>query len=334
METGASFTKRLMSVLEPIKLWSESPAGKRAQRILSASLSILILWLLASSIAEIGWRQVLASLPANPLFWLCFAGSYFLLPLIDWFIYRRWWKLDWRDGSVFLKMRVMNEALFSYSGHTYLLIWAAGRMGIEFDPDKPPRILGRGDGPGVDPATSPFAAVKDMAITSGLAGNLGTLVMLMLALSMGGDRVLGDSFDRRTFDILIWSFSAMILLNVAIVLFRGKVMSLPPKENIFAFNWHLFRLLAGHVLLVLSWVIALPAVPFSSWFQLGALRQVVGRMPLPNKELLFAAIAISVAGEASVEVAALMAAQGALHLVFHGVSWAAALAIERKPATS
>ncbi|WP_199554356.1 hypothetical protein [Sandaracinobacteroides hominis] len=332
MGTGASATQRIMASIEPVRQWMDGPSGKRAQRFFSGSLSILILWLLASSIAEIGWRQVLAALPANPLFWLCFAGAYFILPLTDWFIYRRWWKLGWRDIGVFLKMRVMNEALVSYSGHTYLLIWAAERMGIAFDPKAPPpRILGRGDGQGVDPATSPFAAVKDMAITSGLAGNLGTLIMLLLALGLGGNAVVGEAFDRRTLDILIWSFGAMILLNIGIVAFRGRVMSLPVKENMFAFRWHLFRLLLGHALLVLSWVVALPMIPFGSWFQLGALRQVVARMPLPNKELLFAAIAVSIAGEASVEVAALMAAQGALHLVFHGISWAMALAIEKRP---
>jgi hypothetical protein len=303
------------------------------QRGFSALLSILILGLLADAIAQVGWRNVLAALPANPLFWILFVGSYALPPLVDWFIYRRWWSLGAGSTAVFLKMRVMNEALFSYSGHTYLLVWAANRLGVEFDPTKPPpRILGRGDGPGVDPATSPFAAVKDMAITSGLAGNLATLLMLVAAVLMGGEVVLNEAVDPSTMKILLWSFAAMIALNIGILAFRGKVMSIPVRENLFAFRWHLLRVLLAHIALVASWVVALPHIPFGTWFLLGALRMVIGRMPLPNKELLFAAIAVGLTGDAAADVAALMAAQGALHLVLHAVSWLAASAIEARAA--
>ena len=94
-------------------------------------------------------------------------------------------------------------------------------------------------------------------------------------------------------------------------------------------------MLGAHVLITASWIVALPQIDIDTWILLGALRMVIGRLPLPNKELLFAAIAVSLTGDASVEVAALMAAQGALHLVFHGVAWLAASAIEEptvKPA--
>ncbi len=330
MAPEQTLTGRMMAAAQSAKDWAGSPNGKRLQRAFSALLSILILGLLADAIAQVGWRNVIGALPANPLFWLLFIGAYVLPPLVDWRIYRHWWSLGWGSMAVFLKMRVMNEALFSYSGHTYLLVWAANRMGIEFDPDKPPaRIMGRGEGPGVDPSTSPFAAVKDMAITSGLAGNLATLVMLVAAVLLGGEAVLDDTVDPATMKILLWSFAAMILLNVGILAFRGKVMSLPVRENLFAFRWHLFRVLLAHMALVGSWVVALPHIAFGTWFLLGALRMVIGRMPVPNKELLFAAIAVSLTGDAAADVAALMAAQGALHLVFHAVSWVAAAAIER-----
>jgi hypothetical protein len=317
-----------MGLAQAAKDWSESPVGRRVQRGFSALLSIIILGLLFDAIAAVGWRNMLAVLPPSPLFWLLFVGSYAILPMTDWHIYRRWWRFDWRAISVFLKMRVMNEALFSYSGHTYLLVWAANRMGISFDPDNPPaRIMGRGDGPGVDPAASPFAAVKDMAITSGLAGNFTTLLMLIVALRMG-EGVLEESIDPHTARILLWSFGAMIVLNIGIVIFRGRVMSLPVRENMFAFRWHLFRVLAGHLLLVGSWVVALPHIDLGTWFLLGALRMVIARMPIPNKEILFAAMAVALTGDAAADVAALMAAQGALHLVLHGLSWVIASVIE------
>ncbi len=331
MQQGPSITKRAMTAANSAKVWLDSPGGTRVKKWFSYGISAIILMVLVRSIADIGWQQVLAVLPWSLLFWLLFAGSYFLQPFTEWVIYRRWWGFGWPAIAVFLKMRVMNEALFSYSGHTYLLIWAAGRMGIRFDPDAPPkRLLGRGETDGVDPRTSPFAAVKDMAITSGLAGNLTTLLMLILALSMGGDGVLGDAVDPATLRIIIVSFGALIALNIGILLFRKHVMSIPVRENLFSFRWHLFRVLTAHILIVGSWIVALPDIAISTWILLGALRMVIGRLPLPNKELLFAAVAVSLTGEASVEVAALMAAQGALHLVFHGIAMVAASAIEAR----
>ena len=328
-----SFVTRLGAFVDTVRDWGNSPAGIRAKKAFNILLSALILALLVRAIAQVGWEQVIDAVPVNPWFWLLFVGSYLLQPLVEWLIYRRWWHFGWESLGVFLKMRVMNDALFSYSGHTYLLVWAAKRLGIEFDPKAPaPRILGRGDGPGVDPATSPLAAVKDMAITSGLAGNLATLLILGLALTMDGATVLGAALDPRTLRILLWSFAAMVVLNVAIVLFRGRVMSLPPRENFFAFRWHLFRVVTIQALLVGSWAVALPGFTAETWFLLGALRMVIGRMPVPNKDILFAAMAVSLTGDSSVQVAALMAAQGALILLFHAAAWGVALIQERAAA--
>jgi len=331
MGITVSITQRTVAAANSVRVWFESPAGLRVKKFASYGISAIILLVLLRSIAGIGWQQVVAILPWSFVFWALFAGSYILQPITEWIIYRRWWTLRWPDIAVFLKMRVMNEALFSYSGHTYLLIWAAGRLGISFDPDAPPkRLLGRGDTEGLDPRTSPFAAVKDMAITSGLAGNFTTLLMLIVALAMGGDTVLDDVVDPATLRLIIISFGALILLNAGILLFRKHVMSIPVKENLFAFRWHLFRVLVAHILVVASWIVALPDVAIATWILLGALRMVIGRLPLPNKELLFAAIAVSLTGAASVDVAALMAAQGALHLVFHGLALVAASAIEAR----
>ena len=335
MTDTPSLTKRLVIAANTARDWLDSPPGKRLQKIVSGGLSVLILLILARSIADIGWRQVVGALPASPLFWLLFAGSYALQPLTEWIIYRRWWPINWRAIAIFLKMRVMNEALFSYAGHTFLLVWATNMLGIEYDPDAPPkRLLGRGDGPGLDPATSPFAAVKDMAITSGLAGNLMTLLMLILALSLDNEGVLAKAVDPSTLKTIVIAFGLLIILNIGIVIQRNRVMSIPVAENMRSFWWHLFRVTTAHALFVATWIVALPQIGIATWILLGALRLVIGRMPLPNKELLFAAIAVSLTGDASVEVAALMAAQGALHLVFHGIAWVTATTIEASGPTT
>lgn len=318
-----------MALAERAREWSSSPVATGVKKAFNALLSIIILLLLARAIARVGWEQVIDVVPISLLFWAFFLGSYFLPPLTEWHIYRRWWKFGWPAFAVFLRMRVMNDALFSYSGHSYLLLWATKHLGIEFDPKAPPpRILGRGDGPGVDPAKSPFAAVKDMAITSGIAGIFATLLLLLLALPMDAANIIGSALDPRTIRILIGSFAALLVLNIGILIFRGNVMSLPVKENLFAFRWHLFRVLMTQALLVASWAVALPGIAFETWFLLGALRMVIMRLPVPNKEILFAAIAVSLTGDASMEIAALMAAQGALQLILHLVSWGGAAAID------
>lgn len=329
MNAEASFTRRIVDAAHSLAAWFESPAGMRLKRWASFALSALVLLILVRAIFDIGWRQIIDVLPISPLFWLLFAGSYLLQPVMDFVIYARWWPLGWHDMAVFLKKRVMNEALFSYSGETYLLVRATELLGIAFDPKAPPkRLLGRGDTPGLDPRSSPFAAVKDVNIMSGLAGNLTTLLMLIIALSIGRDSVLSKTLDPSLVRNIVIGFSFLIPLSLSIIIFRGRVMSIPTRENMPVFWLHLFRVLVAHLLIVGSWIVALPEVAIATWILLGALRMVIGRMPLPNKELLFAALAVSLTGEASVQVAALMAAQGALHLVFHGLSWLAGSALE------
>lgn len=325
---GTPFLKRLFGHVAAARAWLETGPGRRVKQGVSILLSLVVLVLLVRAIAALGWREVLAALPASPLFWLLFIGAYLLPPLVDWGICRRWWPINARAIAVFLRMRIMNEALFSYSGHSYLMVWSSRLFGQPFDPDHSPRIMGRGRGPGLDPATNPVAAIKDMAITSGLAGNLATLILLLMALAMGGGPVIGAAMDPRTVSLLVWAFAAMVVANLGIVLFRHRVMSIDARENGIAFLLNLARVLTAHFLLVGSWVVALPMIDLGTWFLLGALRMVIMRMPVPNKELLFAAIAVELAGDGSAAVAALMAAQGALHLLFHGLAWGAAAALE------
>jgi hypothetical protein len=327
-----TLVQRLVAALAAAKSWAEGPGGRQVKKWGSLALSVLILGLLIDAIAQVGWAETVAALPASPLFWLVFLAAYLWQPVNDFLIYRRWWPMGLDGFGVMLKMRVMNEALFSYSGTTYLLVWATGRLGISFDPAAPPpKLLGRGGGPGVDPRTSPFAAVKDNAITSGMAGVLSTILFLILALALGADDVIYGTLDGGVVRTMILAFGAMILLNLSILAFRSRIMSMPARENLRCFFMHFARVTGTQLLFIASWIIALPAIGVVTWVLLGALRMVITRMPIPNQQVLFAAIAVSLTGDASVQVAALMAAQGALHLVFHGLAWLAAGALAGRP---
>lgn len=274
---------------------------------LSILLSFSILAFLVHAVSGIGWGEVWDVLPANPLFYLLVAMSYMTTPVTEYIIFRRWWPLTPVALAIFSKKRVLNEAVFGYSGDAYLLMWARAKLGA--------RKVGAG----------PLAAVKDVAITSALAGNAATLLMLGLALSMGGGPAVEEAFTGTAMRSVGLGFAVVISVSFLILLFSRKVLSLSARENGILFLLHCARLLVGSTLLLLAWFVALPEVEMGTWIVLGALRMVVTRLPfLPNKELLFAAIGVSLTGAAAPEVAALMAAAGALHILGHATAYAGA----------
>ena len=310
--------------------WLTTPAGQRLQQGLSLLLSVLILGLLARALASLGWARLVAAVPEHPAFWLLFGANYLSQPLADWLIYRRWWGLGLRDIGAFLKKHALNEALFAYAGDGWLMGWAARRLGLPLDPAHPPRILGRGKSHGLDPANNPFAAVKDVAITSGLAGNLFTLAMLVLAMGFGATQALETALDADTLAQAATGFALLLTLNLLILFNRDMVFSLTVQDNLRSFALHFGRVSMGHLLMVASWIVALPMVGMQTWLLLGALRLVISRLPVPNKQLLFGAVAVAVAGEAAPAVAALMAAQGVLTLASHVLTWFVGQAMMRR----
>jgi hypothetical protein len=325
----SGFVAPILARANAVRDWFKTAAGKRFQMIASGVMSLAIIGLLVRAIIDVGWQELVDVTPRTASYWLLFGAFYFFHPLMDYQIYRKWWSLGWRALSMFFKRRVMNEALFSYAGDAFMMAWAATRFNIAFDPDDDTPKLGRGDGPGTHPRDAPIAAIKDNAITSGLAGNLFTLLMLLLAIVLGGRTIMDSEIDPTTIRRLIIGFALLIGLSLTIVFNRNKLLTLPVRDNLRTFRLHLVRVSAMHFLLVATWVVALPLIGVGTWLVLGALRLVIMRMPVPNKELLFAALAVSLTGDASVKVAALMASQGVLYLAAHGLGWLLAIVIDR-----
>ncbi len=328
-----SLAGRVWHRVTTLRAWFDTPTGRRISSAISFGLSVLILLLLARAVALLGWPALIAVLPATPLaatlFWLCFAGQYLAQPIADWLLYRPWWRLAPADMPIFLKKYALNESLFAYAGEAALIAWIARRHMIA-STDAPPSIAGRGSGPGTPPGQNPFADIKDAAITSGLAGNLFTLLMLLLAISMGAGAVLGDQLDADLLKQGGIGFGLLVGLNIVILFNRDRLFTLPVRANLRSFAIHMARVCTSHALLVASWAVALPLIGFRAWLLLGALRLVIARLPLPNKQLLFAAAAVSFAGSSAPAVAALMAAQGVLTLAAHALSWLAAELVESR----
>ena len=276
----------------------EAPRGAW-QRWLGIALSVATAALLVQQVSEIGWRKVWAVLPDAPLFYLLFAASYLTLPVSELVIFRRLWALPWRSFRLFLRKRVMNEALLGYSGEAYLYFWARRRPHLRV------------------PA---LAAVKDVSITSALAGNVATLGLVLALIPFLGGLTHLIAIDTVLARQLFGGVLFVTGVSFALVLFRGRVLSLPASDNVATFFIHLIRLLLGAALLCAAWIVALPQVHWTVWLALGALRLVVSRLPfVPNKDLLFATIAVMLAGSADSSIAALLAACAALTLVGHAI---------------
>lgn len=292
---------RLQSLLQLLR---PSPA---VQRILSFALTLGILGYLLHALSDIGWQEVLSVLPRNPLFYALVAASYLMLPVIDFIIFRRFWALPLLALAPLSKKRVLNDAVLGHSGDAWFYLWAKQALD------------------GQTPRIAPLSAVKDVAIMSALAGNIATLAMLALAFLLGGGPVVQDAFAGPAMQSVGLGFAFVISVSIGLLLFSRQVLGLSRRDNVITLLLHCLRLVLASALLILAWAMALPLVPLGTWIVLEALRLVVTRLPfVPNKELLFAAIGVSLTGSAAPAVAALMAAAGALFLLGHILAYAGA----------
>ena len=103
------------------------------------------------------------------------------------------------------------------------------------------------------------------------------------------------------------SLAFVIACSAGVLLFRNRVLSLSRVELRFTAATHLARILIGLGLSALMWHLALPGIALGWWVVLATWRQLVSRLPLlPNKDVMFAALAVVLVGEQN-GIAALMA---------------------------
>ena len=244
------------------------------QRWLSTAISGALLIAILTQLDRFGLARLHAAMPASLIFWVAFAAYYLALPASEWVIFRRLWRLPIAGFGALLRKLVSNEVLMGYSGELAFYSWARRRS---------------------DLTAAPFGAIKDVSITSALAGNLVTLVMLMAAWPLMGSLHVGQ--HPREIGLSIGVILAVSLLSA---IFNRRLFSLPRDELRFVFTVHLLRLMATTLLSGLLWHSALPGVPLSLWVLLAALQLLVTRLPfVPNKDLVFAGIALFLVGHDS-----------------------------------
>ncbi len=261
--------------------------------ILSLAFAVTVVW----KIKDFGFAEALDTLPASLTFWLAFAGYYLALPSSEWMIFRRLWGLPAAGFVALLRKMVSNEVLLGYSGEAYFYTWARKHAQL---------------------VTAPFGAIKDVSILSALAGNMITLSMMVAAWPLVG--TIAPQFHARA---VLLSAGIIIAVSMAVLLFRSRIFSLQGSELKAIFGVHVARLIVTTMLSGVMWNAALPDISLVWLVLLATLQLLVTRLPfVPNKELVFASLAIFLIGNDGT-VAALIAMIAscilATHLLLGGV---------------
>jgi hypothetical protein len=264
--TATPFAHLDLPALKPErKLWSTW-----LSRLLSGALLIA----LVLQLGQIDAKQLHNALPQNLWFLPVLLALYFALPIADWIIFRRLWALPASGFFILVAKRIGNEVLISYSGEVYFYLWARKRT---------------------DLSAAPFGAIKDVNILSALAANLVALLLLLLTYPFLSQLHIGAYTD-----ISVICAAALLLLSFFILFFSRRVFTLERTQLWWIFGIHILRLSASVLLCALLWYIILPGPHFGFWLVLSMVRLLVGRLPfLPNKEALFAVIAVFLVGQDS-----------------------------------
>ena len=239
-------------------------------------VSFAILGAVAWHLGDERLTRILAHPPADPWFWLTFAGFYLSLPVADWLIFRRLWGLPLNGVVPLMKKRVSNELLIGYSGEVYFYAWARQHLRLN---------------------ASPFGAVKDVTILSAIMGNVATLILLVATAPLLAD--LLPQIDVALNPVPFLASALVVLLSsLGVMLFRRRLFSLDPAELRFVAGVQMGRIVIDAALLAVMWHLALPAVALGWWLTLATGRQLISRLPfLPNKDVVFAAVAVFLVGQ-------------------------------------
>ncbi|WP_374762965.1 hypothetical protein [Yunchengibacter salinarum] len=279
----------------------DRPGARLALRVVQVAFVLGVSLYLMHRLTEIGWGRVWQSLPTQPLYYLFFIGFFFSIPLAEMLIFRLIWQRPMaRRFPLFVRKRVYNLAVLSYSGDAFLALWAHRHLNLK----------GR----------SAIATVKDSAILSALASNGFTLLLLGLFFLTGQLNTLLAADGDLSFYIGIAVALTLVLVPL-VVTFRGRIFSLGGRLVRTVFLIHLARLVAQLGLQVAMWWVVLPDVPVLTWLIFLTAQLVVTRIPfLPNTDLIFLGLGLSLgsyvdAPEAT--VAGMFLAAGALSQVFN-----------------
>ena len=274
-----------------VKSFFKSPPGKRLLKFVTYLFQVLIIGIIIYQLTGIGWANIWASLPTEPLFYLLFLFIYFLLPLSETIAYKISWGIPYfKSIPIFIKKRIFNKDVMGYSGEIVLMHWGVKTLSID--------------------KKQAFKDIRDMNIISSAASTfvaLGLLVVLILTGQIRAlDYLIADDIWAGTgaLDYVIGSVLLVILLGV-IYRFRKYLFSMSFSVSYKVFLIHSFRMLILYAAQILQWHIVLPELSLEIWFTFLSVNIVISRIPfLPSQEFIATGTNIELAKVLNAPVAA------------------------------
>lgn len=249
-----------------------------------AAVALLIIW----QLWQIGWVEVLKSLPSQPLFYILFVIMYLSLPVAELLIYRGLWQLPAKSLlKASITKRVYNEEVVGYSGEVYLGVWAKKQTG------KTQAEVARN--------------VRDSNILSAANSYFMMLIMLGLLLTFN---VIPPTLLLPETTWVIWSVIGLVTASALFlgIRFRQYYFQLPLRQAMRIFSIYAVRFVVQHALLVLQWSVVIPETPITVWLTYLALIILVNRLPfVPSKDLVFLWAGIGMAAFLDVPAAGIAA---------------------------
>lgn len=302
----AELGRRLEPVIALARRW-QGPAR--------AALLIAVIGLLVWDMHAAGWRQIVANLPSNPLFYLIFIINYSGLPLFEAIIYHLLWRTGPGALPMLIKKRVYNEAVIDYSGETALFVWARAHTGRS--------------------AAQIMGDIRDVNVLSALTGNVVTCAIIVAVIGLQANHI-GQHDAQLLRHGALFTGGSVVVLGVLAALLRKWLLALPVGQALAIAALHGVRLGSFLALQALQWHVAVPAVGWPVWLTFLALQMAISRLPLvPGKDLLFAGLAISLGARLALApgvVGGLFVAASGLNLAAHAVMYLIAHLIGPAPA--
>lgn len=257
-------------------------------QMLSLVLSLLVIAAAIYQMRAIDPRGIISMVPQTMTFWMLFAFGIMSGPLSEFYIFNRLWNVGSAALGALTRKLVYNELLLGYLGEAWFYAWARKNCRLE---------------------GSPFGAVKDVAVLSAVAGNVMTLVLVLLAIPFLGVLPLGEYGDAVACSLVF-----VIATSLAIMLWRKSLFSLTREELWAVFTVHVSRIVITTVISATLWHLVLPDVSIGWWLILAAIRLLISRLPfMPNKDIVFAGVAVLVVGQ-DAQISELMAMMAGLIL--------------------
>lgn len=262
-----------------------SPILRWATPALSVAILAVVIW----QFRHINLQEIRQAIPTNPLFWVVFLCYFFSGPVADFIVFRRLWGIPFEGFIALLRKSVSNALLVDYLGEAYFYSWARKKMKM---------------------VTSPFGAVKDVAILSALVSNAVTIAMMAIAYPYAHEFNFGVAGTT-----IAASIGLVAIISILVVAFGKRLFSLTRAQLWWVSGVHLTRLVVTNLLLALAWSLALPDVALTWWLVLVTINLLLGRLPLiSNKDVIFAGLVVFLVGRDE-EVKLLMALMATLILL-------------------